>query len=152
MSTANQTVQRTGAGRIAQGGSKRNRRLATVADLFRCVIGAFLKSTFTLMALSLLLTACSKDTSDASIYRRVIGVWSSDAQPGKVIENRSDGMIVVKLYGVEIARGQWQVTNGYIIEGVGSSTMESNKILSVSTDQMVILSTDGHTRLTFKKQ
>jgi hypothetical protein len=105
-----------------------------------------------LFALSLLLTACAKSTSDASAYRSVVGVWSLDSQPGKVIENKSDGTIVVRINGVETARGNWQVKDGYIIENIGTSTVESNKILGVFGDKLIVLSIDGHTPLTVKKQ
>jgi hypothetical protein len=111
-----------------------------------------MKFILTLFAVSLLLTACTKNTSDASIQRRVVGVWTSDSRSGKVIENRSDGTIVVRVNGVETARGKWQVKDGYMIEGIGSSMVESNKILSVSGDRMVVLSIDGHTQLTLNKQ
>jgi len=106
----------------------------------------------TLSALGLLLTGCTKATSDASIDRRVVGVWSLDTQPGKVIENRSDGTIVVKINGTETARGKWQVKDGYIIEGIGNGRVESNKIVSVSEDKIVVLSIDGHTQLTLHRQ
>ncbi len=111
-----------------------------------------MKFILILSALVLLLTACTKTTSDASTYRRVAGVWSSEAQPGKFIENRSDGTIVVRINGAETARGKWQVKDGYIIQGIGSGTVESNKILSVSGDKMVVLSIDGHTQLTLHRQ
>jgi hypothetical protein len=39
-----------------------------------------------------------------------------------------------------------------MIEGIGSGTVESNKVLSVSGDRMVVLSNDGHTQLTLNKQ
>ena len=74
-----------------------------------------------------------------------------DSRPGKVIENKPDGTIVVRIDGVETARGTWLVKDGYMIEGIGSGTVESNKILSVSGDKMVVLSIDGHTQLTFNK-
>jgi hypothetical protein len=112
-------------------------------------------ATFVIMVAwlcGLLLTACATTTSDASICRRAIGVWSSDSQPGKSIENRSDGIIVVKVNGLETARGKWQVKNGYVIEGIGNSIVESNKVLKVSRDEMVILSIDGHTQLTWRRQ
>jgi hypothetical protein len=82
----------------------------------------------------------------------MVGVWSSDAQPGKVIENRSDGTIVERISGAETARGKWQVKDGYIIEGIGGGIVESNKILSVSGDRIVVLSIDGHTQLTLHRQ
>ena len=116
------------------------------------VIHTFMKYIPTLVALSLLLTACTKTTSDTAIRRQMVGSWSLDSRPGKVIENKSDGTIVVRIDGVESARGKWQVKDGYMIEGIGSSTVESNKILSVSGGKIVVLSIDGHTQLTFNKQ
>jgi hypothetical protein len=85
---------------------------------------------------------------DGQIRRRIVGVWSLDADPSKVIENKSDGSIVVKKSGVEAFRGKWQVKNGYIIAG----TVESNKVLRIFGDKMVVLSIDGHTQLTFHRQ
>jgi len=70
-----------------------------------------------------------------------------DADPAKIIENKSDGSIVVTKSGVETARGKWQVKDGYIIEGI-----ESNKVLRVLGDKMVVLSIDRHTELTFHRQ
>ncbi len=111
-----------------------------------------MKFTLTLFALGLFLTACTTTTSDAAIHRRMVGVWSLDSDPTKIIENKSDGTIVVKRSGVETARGTWQVKDGYVIEGIGSSIVESNKVLKVSGDKMVVLSIDGHTQLTFHRQ
>ena len=111
-----------------------------------------MKYTPTLFALSLLLTACTKTTNNTAIPRQLVGSWSLDSRPGKVIENNSDGTIVVRIDGVETARGKWQVKDGYVIESIGSGVVESNKILSVSGDKMVVLSIDGHTQLTFNKQ
>ena len=82
----------------------------------------------------------------------MVGAWTSESRPGKVIENRSDGTVVVRVNGVETARGKWQVKDGYMIDGIGSGTMESNKILRVSGDTMVVLSIDGHTQLTLHRQ
>ena len=82
----------------------------------------------------------------------MVGAWTSESRPGTVIENRSDGAVVVRVNGVETARGKWQVKDGYMIEGIGSGTVESNKVLSVSGDKMVVLSIDGQTQLTFNKQ
>jgi hypothetical protein len=111
-----------------------------------------MKSILALCALCLLLTACSKAASDASVYRRVTGVWTCEARPGKVIENRSDGTVVVRVNGVETAKGEWQIKGGYLIADVGGGVVESNKVLSVSGDTMVVLSMDGHTQLTCHKQ
>ncbi len=112
-----------------------------------------------LTVLGLLLTACTTTTSDASIYRRMVGVWSSDSQPGKVIENKSDGTVVVRINGAETARGKWRVSNGYVIQGPAEalsqdnhSLIESNKVLSISGNTAVLLSIDGHTQLTMHRQ
>jgi hypothetical protein len=111
-----------------------------------------MKYTLILFALSLSLTACKTTTSDTAIRRQIVGLWSLDSSLDKVIENKSDGTIVVRINGVETARGTWQVKDGFIIEELGSSIVESNKIVSVSGDKMVVLSIDGHTQLTFNKQ
>jgi hypothetical protein len=112
----------------------------------------------TLSALGLLLTACTT-TSDASIRRHVVGVWSSDSQPGKVGELKSDGTVVVRINGAEPTRGKWLVSNGYLIEGpaedwsqVNPSLIETNKVLSISGDKAVLLSIDGHTQVTLLRQ
>ncbi len=118
-----------------------------------------MKVILTLAALGLLLTACTTTTSDASIHRRLVGVWSPDSQPGKVIENRSDGTVVVRINGAETARGRWLVSSGYVIQGpaedwshANPSLIESNKVLSSSGDKAVLLSIDGHTPLTIHRQ
>ncbi|HZR18700.1 MAG TPA: hypothetical protein VFE51_15515 [Verrucomicrobiae bacterium] len=111
-----------------------------------------MKYTLILFALSLSVTACTTTTSDTAIRRQIVGLWSLDSHPGKVVENKSDGTIVVRTDGVETARGTWQIKDGYIVDGIGSSTVESNKIVSVSGDKVVVLSIDGHTQLTFNKQ
>jgi hypothetical protein len=118
-----------------------------------------MKSILMLFALSLLLTSCATTTSDTATHSRLIGVWSSDSRPGRVIELRSDGTILVKKDGVETARGTWRVENGYIIqEPVDASSQtshtqaETNKVLSVSGDKAVLMSIDGHTQLAFHRQ
>lgn len=118
-----------------------------------------MKIILPLTASALLLAACSTTTRDASIQRRMVGVWSSDSHPGKVVENRSDGTFVVRINGAETARGRWLVSHGYVISGPGTdwrntnpSLMESNKVLSISGDKAVFVSIDGHTQLTFRRQ
>ncbi len=110
-----------------------------------------MKSILAIIALSLLLTGCTTRTSDSAIRREVVGVWTLASAPGKVIVNKPDGTILVRIEGVETLRGRWQVKDGYIIEGIGSSTVESNKVLRVSGDEMVVLSIDGHTPLTLHR-
>jgi hypothetical protein len=76
-----------------------------------------------------------------------------DSQPGTVIENRADGTTVKRKNGAETDRGTWQVKDGYlIVESIGSSTVESNKVLNVSGDKAILLSIDGHTQLTVHRQ
>jgi len=116
-----------------------------------------MKPTLILFALSLLLTACTTATSDTATHSRLIGAWSLDSRPGKVIEIKSDGTIVAKMNGVETARGTWRVENGYIIqERIQSQTSptqtETNKVVSVSGDKAVFVSIDGETRLIFHRQ
>jgi hypothetical protein len=89
----------------------------------------------------------------------MVGVWSLDSRPSKVVENKSDGTIVVSINGVETARGTWRVENGYIIEGPSDASSqtrlaqtETNKVLSVSSEKAVLMSIDGHTQLIFHKQ
>ena len=78
---------------------------------------------------------------------------------GKVIENRSDGTVVVRMNGAATRRGRWGVSSGYLVQGpaedwsqANPSMIESNKVLSVSRDQAVLLSTDGHTQMTIRRQ
>jgi hypothetical protein len=118
-----------------------------------------MKYLLPLSALTLLLTSCTPGMSDASIHRRLIGVWSVDSKPGKTVEGKSDGTVVTRMNGVETARGKWMVQNGNIIAGpledwsqVNPSRIETNKVLSISGDNMVVLSIDGQTQLTYHKQ
>jgi len=97
--------------------------------------------------------------SDDQIRRRIVGVWSLDSDPMKVIENRADGSYVVKRSGIETVKGTWQVKNGYAIGTVtnasrqdGNFQVESNRVLRVFGDKMVVLSIDGHTQLTCHRQ
>lgn len=112
-----------------------------------------------LATLSLLLTACTTATRDASIRRHLVGVWSSDSLPGKVIENKSDGTLAVRMNGTATATGKWLVSNGYVVSGpaedwsqIYPSLIESNKVLSISKDKTVLLTKDGQSELTFHKQ
>jgi len=96
--------------------------------------------------------------SDDQIPRRIVGGWSFDSDPKKAIEHRADGNVVVKSSGIETDRGTWQVKNGYIINSApkGSShisnfQMESNKVLRILGDKMVVLSMDGHTEVTLHR-
>ena len=97
--------------------------------------------------------------SDAQIRRRIVGVWSLDSDPMKVIEHKADGSYVVKGAGVETVKGTWQVKNGYTIGTVtnasrqdGNFQVESNRVLRVFGDKMVVLSIDGHTQLTCHRE
>ena len=118
-----------------------------------------MKNRLPLFALSWVLTGCATTTSDVAIRRQMMGVWSSDSRPGKVIENKSDRTMVVRMDGVETARGTWRVERRYLIVGLadassrtGQAHTETNKILSVSGDKAVLLSIDGHTQLTFHRK
>ena len=112
-----------------------------------------MKNILSLIAASLLLTACTTTMSDASIHRRVVGTWLVEgSQPVKTIENRSDGTTVARDAGVEKARGTWQIKDGYIIVQVAGSNTESNKVVSVSRDKLVILTIDGQTQFTCLRQ
>jgi hypothetical protein len=89
----------------------------------------------------------------------MVGVWSLDSDPSKVIENRADGSYVMKRSGIETVKGTWQVKNGYAIGTVtnaspldGHFQVESNKVLRIFGDEMVVLSIDGHTQLTCHRQ
>ena len=118
-----------------------------------------MKTILTLFTLSVLLSACSTTTSDTAIRRRMVGVWSVDSDPTKVIENRADGSYVMKRSGIETVKGTWKVKNGYAIGTVtnasrldGNFQVESNKVLTILGDKMVVLSIDGHTQLTCHRQ
>jgi len=75
-----------------------------------------------------------------------------DSPPGKVIEDRADGTVVVKINGVETARGKWLVSNGNFIGEPAEGSIETNKVLSISQDKAVLLSIDGETQLTFHRR
>jgi hypothetical protein len=114
---------------------------------------------FALVTSSILLAGCTNTTSDASIRHQLVGAWSSATQQGKVIANKPDGTMVVTVNGIETARGKWLVSNGYVIQGpiedwsqAKASLVESNKVLSISKEKAVLLSIDGHSRLTFHRQ
>jgi hypothetical protein len=111
-----------------------------------------MKNILPLIAVSLLLTACTRTLSDASIHRRVVGTWLVEgSQPVKTVEMKSDGTTVVRKDGVETATGAWQVKDGYmIVQDIGHA--ETNKVLSISGDKMVVLGIDGQTQFSLHKQ
>ena len=82
------------------------------------------------------------------------GVWRSDAKPSKVVENRVDGTIAIRINGHEQAMGTWQVRNGYLISSnTGNPAVtDSNKVLMLSQDTAILQSIDGHTPLIFHRQ
>jgi len=97
--------------------------------------------------------------TDSQIREQIIGTWALAPHPAKVIENKADGTMSVKVSGVETARGTWQVANGYIICATSKPStnstppdVESNRVLSLSKNKIVLLSIDGQTPLTFYKQ
>lgn len=105
--------------------------------------------------LVLLLTACAIGTTDASIRRHAIGVWSSASQPGKVVESNRDGTCVIKIEGVERVSGNWWVSNGYLVAQLHSATfegVESNKVISISANELIVQSIDRQTQVTFHRQ
>jgi len=91
---------------------------------------------------------------DASIRRRVVGAWESDEQPGRVVDSKSDGTYVIRVDGVERVRGNWSISNGYLIGKPSNdeSRVESNKVVSLSEDRIVIRSINGHTDMTFHRK
>ena len=97
--------------------------------------------------------------SDLQIRKGIIGTWSQASRPLKVIENKPDGTMVVKVSGTEMSRATWQVANGYVIctpsgplTNGNPADIESNLVLSLSGNKVVLLSIDGQTALTFFKQ
>ena len=113
-----------------------------------------MKSIWTLPAFALLLVAgCVLGNGDAFIRRHAAGVWESDADPGKVIENKADGTYVIRVNGIEKVRGNWWVSNGYLVgkpENDGFR-MESNKVVSLTQDKITIISIDRQAELTFHR-
>ena len=96
---------------------------------------------------------------DDQIRHRMVGTWSLDSDPKKVIENRADGSYVMRKSGIETVKGTWQIKNGY---SIGTATnvprqdgvfqVESNKVLTIFGDTLIVLSIDGHTRLVCHRQ
>ncbi len=65
----------------------------------------------------------------------------------------------MKRSGIETVKGTWQVKNGYAIGTVtnadrqdGAFQVESNKVVSLLGDKLVVLSIDGHTQMIWHKQ
>lgn len=111
-----------------------------------------MKLSIAISTLALLLTACTLTMSDASIRRQAPGIWSSESQPGKVIESRSDGTCVISIDGVEKVSGNWWVSHGYLVARLRSPSqerIESNKVIRISAKEVVVLSIDGQTQVTF---
>ena len=80
-------------------------------------------------------------------------MWESDADPGKVIENKADGTYVIRVNGIEKVRGNWWVSHGYLVgkpENDGFR-MESNKVVSLTQDKITIISIDRQAELTFHR-
>ena len=98
------------------------------------------------------LTGCATRMSDAALAQQFVGTWSAVSPPGKVIENRPDGTFKVRSNGVETAHGKWQFKGGYVIADIGGRMVERNQVLRVYENQVIVLSMDGHTRLTFNRR
>ena len=65
----------------------------------------------------------------------------------------------MKRFGIETVKGTWRVKNGYVIGTVTNASrlddnfqVESNKVVSILGDKMVVLSIDGQTQLTCHRQ
>jgi len=113
-----------------------------------------MKTMLTLSVLGLLLMGCTKDGSDASNYRRAVGVWV-----GKMkweTELRSNGVAVYIDGPAEDAKGTWLVKGGYLITDMkwddGSRVVDSNKIFSVSENTLVVLSMGENKRITLQRR
>jgi hypothetical protein len=111
-----------------------------------------MKFIMLLSVMGLLLISCVTLSGDASIRRGAVGLWMSDSQPGRVIDNRGDGTFVQTRYGTNAIRGTWNVRDGYIVGTFSPDRVESNKVISLSADTLVVLSIDGQRQLVWRKQ
>jgi hypothetical protein len=88
-----------------------------------------MKSTLSIIALSLLLTACSKSPSDSQIRQKFIGTWKPDASPAVFTAYPDGDLKIVKTNILAFAEGShtefvrtnstmhetWKVENGFVI-------------------------------------
>lgn len=121
-----------------------------------------MKFMFPIVALSLLVTACSTSPSDSKIQKKLIGTWTTDfPSPGvarATVENKADGTYVFtrSAYPANAVaeQGTWQVKGGFFIATPTKTpwpsdpaTFEvwSNKVVRMDAYKMVLLPCGGET-------
>jgi hypothetical protein len=100
----------------------------------------------------------SEEASDSNMRQMLIGTWATDWDPSRTVENKPDGSCVVKftinLTNAVTHEGTWQVKDGFVVGTTTNASwpnamleVESNKVVSIDDDKLVILSRDGGTNL-----
>jgi hypothetical protein len=125
---------------------------------------------FPIVALSLLLTACSTGPSDPKIQQKLIGTWTTDFPSPRVaketVESKADGTYVLTRSAnptnAITEEGTWQVKGGFFIATATKTpwpndpaTFEvwSNKVVGIDAHKMVLLNSGEATNeLVFHKQ
>jgi hypothetical protein len=129
-----------------------------------------MKFMFPVVALSLLVTACSTSPSDSKIQKKLIGTWTTDfPSPGvarATVENKADGTYLLTRSANQAnamaEQGTWQVKGGFFIATPTKTpwpsdpaTFEvwSNKVVGIDAYKMVLLNSGEATNeLVFHKQ
>lgn len=103
-----------------------------------------------------ILAACSTKRNEAKVREKLLGTWRADWDASRTLENRADGSFVTKFTidrtNAVTIEGEWRVQGGFIVGTMTNSSWpnvvtgaESNKIISVSENKLVVLGRDGGT-------
>jgi len=105
-----------------------------------------------IIALCLLLTACSMSPSDSEIRQKVTGTWIPDSDATRASEIKPDGSFVVRCDNAVRAEGTWCVKGGVLISTVTNAppphaTLEvwRDKVVSIDRYKMVMVALNAGT-------
>jgi len=116
-----------------------------------------IKTTIQILAVTILLTACNKTTSDSDIRQKIVGAWTPVSSSGHSraadTEMRSDGSYTLKWNSDTnvLVQGNWNVKDGIVtftntnIVGAGRTNfaaIQHYKIVRIESREMVFCSSD----------
>src|SRR5471030_1676903 len=101
-----------------------------------------MKSTPIILALSLLLTACSRH--EAKLDQQIAGTWTGEAEAGTMTFAPDGGFSVVRKSDTNIMAGTWQITDRDLVLTLTNAPLMHGRSVVGSVSHNRIVSMDAH--------
>ena len=101
-----------------------------------------MKFTPIILALSLLLTACSRH--DTKLAKQIAGTWAGEAEAGTMAFAPNGSFVIAKKSDTNIFAGTWQIKDGDLIMTLTNAPIIHGHSLAGGVTRCKIVSMDAH--------